>query len=419
MSSTGVAESRGNPVATGEARADWLILAGVVLLVTCVFALNVFVRSDTYVSSPDQLATALVPRIGQAPGWNIWGKGLEQPFPNRVLFRFLYIGVARVLNLGPVGIWVEFVAFNYLLTLAEAFLLYFFCARTLRLSRGAALLSVALVQLSFTHVFAFEYPVFVIEDVLAYVFLLGGLMALSKRNTFWFQVCVVLGVLTRETLLILLVVYFLYSHDSLLRKGIAAAPGLLAFALPRLLLGNAAYDPLAVSLAVNLQRPAEAAVFVFAAFGVLWLAILFAWREDLLSGTPLSRTIGITAVVLILIASVIGGRLRETRLVFLAFPWIVVPSVAYVVSQFGRLRRSGELARSLGPAVLVFVAGAVGLGLIASIVPPLQRLATSAPPPMAAYLLGSAALSLAFVVWQWEAHRLLGNETNVPERMEG
>jgi hypothetical protein len=406
LTGTGLAGSRDNRTDTKGVRAEWMILASVVLLVTLVFAVNVFLRSNTYVSSPERLVGALVRRVGQAPGWSLWGRGLEQPFPNRVLFRVLYIGIARTFGLDSFGIWLEFVALNYVLSLAQAFLLYFYCTRTLRLSRGTAALSIALVLLSFTHLFAFEYPVYVIEDVLAYVFLLGGLIALSKQQTVLFQLCVVLGVLTRETLLILLVVYFLYSGHSSILKGVAAIPGLLALALPRLLLGNMAYNPLEVSLAINLQRPVEALVFVFAAFGVLWCVIPFAWYENrLLGGTPLNRTIGVVAVALILIASLVGGRLRETRLVYLAFPWIVVPSAAYLVTQYDRLRRSRKLAQALRLIVPTFAVLAVGISLFVSIFRPLQQLVMSAPLPIAAYLLGSAGLSATFVIWQWEAHR--------------
>jgi len=402
LSSTRLTE----PLDTSRLRAtrrQWVILVCIGLLITLVFAVNVFARSNTYVSSPERLVSALVRRVGQAPGWTVWGQGLEQPFPNRVLFRFLFVGFARTFNLNPFGIWLEFIVFNYVLSLAQAFLLYHYCTRALGTTRFAAALSVVLVHLSFTHVFAFEYPVYVIEDLLAYVFLLGGLIALSKRKPLWFQVCLVLGVLTRETLLILLFVYWLYSSDSLVRKAGAAVLGLAAFVAPRLLVGNMVYNPIEVSLAVNLQRPAEALIFVFAAFGVLWLVAPFAWREDgSLVGTPLDPLIAIWVVILILIASLVGGRLRETRLVFLAFPWIVVPSSAYLAAQWEGVKRAGALPAVLRLAVPVFVGSGLVLGVLA-LCSPLNRMIGSAPFLMRVYLLGLGALSIACLAWRWEA----------------
>jgi hypothetical protein len=405
VSSTERIEPPNNPSSLRAARHQWIFLACIFSLITLVFAVNVLARTNTYISSPDRLVNALVRRVGQIPSWTVWGEKLEQPFPNRVLFRFLYVGVARAFGLGPFGVWAEFVALNYALSLAQAFVLYFYCARTLALPRAVAALSVGLVHLSFTHVFAFEYPVYVIEDLLAYLLLLGGLTALSERKHRLFLACLVLGVLTRETLLILLVVYWLHSRDSLVPKAVAAVLGVAAFAAPRLLLGNMVYNPLQVSLSINLQRPVEALIFVFATFGVLWWTILLAWRENRwLIGTPLDRSIAIWAVILILIASLVGGRLRETRLVFLAFPWIVIPSAAYLVDQFERLKRARVVPAQLRLAVPVFVISGLALGVLV-LLSPIRQMIGSAPPFMQIYLLGVGASSVAFAAWQWGAHR--------------
>lgn len=381
---------------------EWMVFGMITLLITGVFAINVLVRDRPFISSPEVLTETLRLRIGVGPNWSLLGEGLERPYVYRFLFRFVTVGLARVAGLGVVGFWIEFVILSYLLTLLQAALLYFFCHPILKLTWQSAALSVVLTHLSFTSLFAYEYPVWVVEDSLAFVLMLGGLIALSRRNAPVFQVCVVMGVLTRETLLLLIAVYWLYSRDTIPAKLFAAIPALLALVASRVLLaGGLYYDPFAAGANVNFSRPLEATIFVFATFGVLWFIAPFAWRNvSQLDGTAVSRWISPLMVMLIFLVSLLGGRLRETRLVFMCFPWIVIPSSVYIMSWFKTPRTGGVVKRIRRVAVLMSVGLGVGVTILLLQTPSALALMDSAPPEIVVHIMLSVFLSGIFVSWQ-------------------
>ena len=395
---------------SGRPHREWAVVGGIIVLITIIFVVNVFVRHHTYLSSPELLATRLSLRFGDAPMWSLWGEGLEKPYAYRFLFRFLAVGLARLLHLGSFGFWLEYITLSYALTLLQALLLYFYCHSVIRLLWQAAALAVVLTSLSFTGLFAYEFPVWVVEDTLAYVFLLAGLIALSKRKDYLFQLCVVLGVLTRETLLLLLVVRWVYVHENFLKKLLASVPALLVLLIVRLSLGPW-YDPLVAGSNLNFSRPVEAVIFVFATFGVLWFIAPLAWRRGgVLWDTPLKGSISVLMVALILLTSLLGGRLRETRLVFLAFPWVVVPSAVYLTSWLEKPIRARTLVKLLGVSLFVCITMIIAIWILTSYIPAVRVMIDSPPLEMTMYLLASVFLSGVFVLWQiverWPEHVL-------------
>lgn len=247
----------------------------------------------------------------------------------------------------------------------------------------------------------YEKPIWTVEDPLAYVFLLGGLTALSKRDSLLFQCCVVLGVLTRETLLLLVVVRWLYIKESLTKKLLVSVPGLLSLIIVRVALGgDIMYDPLAAGSRFNFQHPVEACVYVFATFGVLWLVAPFAWREDTeLRDTPLNGRICLLVVLLIFLTSLYGGRLRETRLLFLAFPWIVVPSAVYIVTLLKQLADTRVLLKMFVVILCASVAWKVSSMFLVSLFPSIGEVVDSLPWEMSVHLAMSCLFTLIFILW--------------------
>lgn len=394
-------------------RRDWVFMGTFALVIGGIFLLNVYGR-ETYISTPEKLLEVLGLRFGQPPDWSLWGEGLESPYAFRFLFRFVCVSIARLLELKAFGFWVMFVVLSYMLTVTQSLMLYRYSRVDLQLSKLSSALAISFVIFSFTSLFAYEFPVWVFEDVLAYLFVLGGLMSLSARKSLLFQACVVLGVLTRETLLILVIVDWMYSKGkTVFERLIETIPGFLAFLIPRMLMSEIIYNPLGAGSILNFKHPIEALVFLFATFGMLWFIGAVAWqRDDSLNHTPFRGTISLLTVLIILLTSLVGGRLRETRLMFLAFPWIVVPAAVYIKSLLARQGATVKLLWSTFSVTGVFAvfsmmfvlsAHEIGMGFGKTMMlymPWLRDFVATASPAMIVHLAISVLLSCIFVLWQ-------------------
>lgn len=312
-------------------------LAILTLLLICIFVVNILFRGNTYLASPECFVnssfSSISVRFGSPPEWSLLGEGLQSPYASRMLFRFFLVGLVRLFNLHSVGIWLVFTSLNFIFSLLLTYSLFYFSRSVFRLRVSGAFLASFFYLISFTHIFAFEFPTWVFEDILGYVFLINGIVALSKRHYWLFQLCIVGGILTRENLLILLVAFWLYDNSKLRTKLAMTVPAILAFLIPRLLCGSGLYNPLDAGSIRNFQYPIESCGFLFATFGSMWIVAPIAWRNcSRFQDTLLSSNMCKMIILIIFLSTIIGGRLRETRLMFLAFPWIIIPSADYLSS---------------------------------------------------------------------------------------
>jgi hypothetical protein len=115
------------------------------------------------------------------------------------------------------------------------------------------------------------------------------------------------------------------------------------------------YD-LDLALQHNLHWPWAAAGFAFATFGALWLIAPLAWAQArTLRGTPLHGWVAAAAVLTIIVTTALGGRFIEHRVLFLAFPWFLIPAAAFLTEADWRSVK-WSLALALTVPVIVAVA---------------------------------------------------------------
>jgi hypothetical protein len=194
---------------------------------------------------------------------------------------------------------------------------------------------------------AFTTPVHTREDTLAYTLLFTGLIFLIQERRIPFVVICFLGVLTRETLLLLPLLYLFYAKDENLirRLAISAAPAVL-FVAVRVIIGFDKYD-VWEGLKWNLDNPEQVIGFLFITFNVCWIPFLLHllhYRSSVLSsvGSPVHffYKSSIFALAVILLTTFVGGIFNEIRLLYLFCPWIVVISVQFVRSNIGLFKNA-------------------------------------------------------------------------------
>jgi hypothetical protein len=190
---------------------------------------------------------------------------------------------------------------------------------------------------------AFTLPVHTREDTLAYTVMFLGLIAIIKRNPGWVLIISMVGAITRETLLLLPLLYFFYSEDRLLwrRIVIAGVPGLLWIST-RILMGNEQYDVLE-GLRWNLANPEQVAGFLFVSFNVCWLSyvlhVVFFRRGVREAEWPRKffYKSSLFTLSVILITTFAGGIFNEIRLLYLFAPWMIIIFLDFIRENTGSI----------------------------------------------------------------------------------
>jgi hypothetical protein len=151
-----------------------------------------------------------------------------------------------------------------------------------------------------------------------------------KGKPFIVLIASVIGVLCRETLLILPFVYILFcdDHRLFIRISLGAA-AFSAFLLLRYIVGWENYDH-AEGLRWNLHHLEQVIGFTFITFGFLWLPFLTAIFRPLpqILNTLFHRSAGAVLFV-IWTTTFLGGIFNEIRLLFLLAPWVIIIGLTY------------------------------------------------------------------------------------------
>lgn len=178
---------------------------------------------------------------------------------------------------------------------------------------------------------AFTLPVHTRDDTLAYSILFGGLIALIKNQKGVLLLLMIIGALTRETLLLLPLLYFLFVKDtSLIRKLVMSGLPVGVWLWIRLFFSPQGYD-VWEGLRWNLSNLNQVAGFLVITFNVCWLPFLlhlFYYRRRVLDvcGTPAEffyRSAPFALLVVVL-TTFFGGIFNEIRLLYLASPWMII-----------------------------------------------------------------------------------------------
>jgi hypothetical protein len=182
---------------------------------------------------------------------------------------------------------------------------------------------------------AFTLPVHTREDTLAYCLFFVGLGLLLKERRWPFLLLSIMGAFTRETLLLLPALYFLFAKDeSPIRRATITVTPILVWLALRLYLGLESYD-VWEGLRWNVENLNQVIGFLFVSFNVLWLSLLLEWwsyRRDRSAVKPpllfFYRSVWITTAAIIA-TTFAGGIFNEIRLLNLLAPWMIVFFLQY------------------------------------------------------------------------------------------
>lgn len=187
---------------------------------------------------------------------------------------------------------------------------------------------------------AFTVPVHTREDTLAYVILFVGLILIVRQKFLSLLIVSILGAFCRETLLLLPLLYFIFSSEKWLKKIIILFAPIGCWLLFRFL-NQESYDYME-GLRWNISNPIQVVGFLFITFNVLWLLLvgsLFRKRMPDRSNVFLSfffRSFS-TVFVLILISTFFAGIFNEIRLLYLLAPWVIILSLEYIENNWNKL----------------------------------------------------------------------------------
>lgn len=299
-----------------------LILLAVLLFFVSNHSLKGYLRSQT----------SLAKELKSPPDSIIQYRIAEQaPFKYRLLFPSVIKGTYYSLYDGndSDGFYTTYKGWSLLFYISSACVFYFLLA-TCGFQPGYCFAGSVIFLLLPPMLMAFTLPVHTREDTLGYTLLFLGLIFLVKENRMWFLVTALAAALTRETLLILPLLYLFFSRDPLLlrRLFIAGLPCALWLAV-RFLMGHEKYNTWE-GLHWNLDNPEQVAGFLFIAFNVCWIPfvihILFFRSEKSRQAGELSffyRTALFTLAV-ILVTTFVGGIYNEIRLLYVLAPWVII-----------------------------------------------------------------------------------------------
>lgn len=213
----------------------------------------------------------------------------------------------------------------------SAVLSFYFLLNTLGFNKRYTLLGTALFLLSPAVIFAFSLPVHTREDMMAYTLLNLGLICIIREKNMGVLVCSILGVLCRETLLILPLTYFLYSNKNIWNRIGVFVFSILTFFAIRIVLGREGYDFIGLGLRYNLDNIEDSIGFFFLVFSFMWPVFFYdmyitnTTTDQITTNKPMDllRRSSLLIFILVLVTTIVGGRINEIRLLFILFPWVI------------------------------------------------------------------------------------------------
>ncbi len=262
-----------------------------------------------------------------------WHLTAESPYAYRVLFPAIVKGSWHMVagNQDNEAFFLIYQGWS-LVFMLSAVLSLFFLLKTLGFTHAWSFLGSVFFLASPPVLLAYTLPVHTREDMLGYTLLCLGLLCLLRRSLLLFLLTAILGVLCRETLLVLSFVFLFFSHDIKLpyRAAIASVPVALWLAL-RLSIDSPPYD-LWEGLQWNLANMEQVIGFSFITFHGMWVPLFYGILEKQGAGKSSQRVqlfyqSGLAIFILIVATTFVGGIFNEIRLLFLLFPWVIAISL--------------------------------------------------------------------------------------------
>ncbi len=311
-------------------------------LIICLVATTVFFLSNENLKGYLRCDSCLGKEIHSPPD-SLYNYELSNkaPFKYRILFPTI-VKVSHALvfdRFDNIGFYYTYKFWSWFFYVSSACLLFYLMTFA-GFSDGHCLTGAFIFILLPPMLMAYTLPVHTREDPLAYSILFIGLMALLKDKKILFVVISVVGVLCRETLLLLPMLYFFFSDDkNILRRLVIPAIPSIAWLTLRLSMKHAEYD-VEEGFKWNNNNIEQVFGFLFITFNVLWIPFIFHVinLKNRLQTTNKVRQFfyrtSLLTLITILLTTYFGGIYNEIRLLYLLAPWMILITLDFV-EQYG------------------------------------------------------------------------------------
>jgi hypothetical protein len=339
-------------------RIPYLLLLPV--LSAFVLVVNLKLVEGSSIASADALAWDLLGQNQAPPEWpDQWMWHQEAPYKYRILGKLPVWLTWRLFlsGRGPQGFLISFIAWAWIWLTAALFALRGYLADLRRndsageprpgpallAGKPGPLLGVLLFALSPPILFAFKFPVHSTpNDFLEYFLVLLAMLALLRGRPGRMSLLSCLAVFCRETSLLVPLTYLLVADGPWRRRLLWSLAPVLCWILLRLAWWEA-YNPVAGGL-YNLGVPLESLGFLFLVFGPLWLLLLPGRRlaaglEPGWGWSALGSSFPWIAIAALAITLGLA-RVREIRILFILFPFVVPFCLAWFSAAEGRIRQA-------------------------------------------------------------------------------
>lgn len=186
---------------------------------------------------------------------------------------------------------------------------------------------------------AYNLPVHTREDTLGYFLLLMGLVAIVRNETRLIITYSILGVLCRETILLIAFTNLFFNQNQ--KKGVRlfiAAISVSVFLIVRFGNGIESYNHWE-GLHWNINNLSQVVGFSFITFGVLWIPFF----SQIIKKTKQNHSIQIMinsapwVFILVMLTTFLGGIFNEIRLLYVLAPWVISIAILYYKTNANKL----------------------------------------------------------------------------------
>ncbi|TAH27656.1 MAG: hypothetical protein EAZ07_00215 [Cytophagales bacterium] len=270
-----------------------------------------------------------------------WKMSEIAPFKYRFLFPFIVKKTYQAFFSQPnvEGFYYVYLFYTYL-SLCFAGVSFYFLSILVYDNTAFVILSMFLFFTSCPILFSHIVPVHTREDFLAYGLLCMGLIYIIKNYWIAYLLISILGVLCRETLLLLPFIYLFFSNNQFQKlpiKLILAAIPFVVYFLLRYILGTEHYDYW-LGLKWNIKSLEQVVLFFFLTFHLLWFFFIFELfnhsknNKENSSGGLLLHQSALSATGLVLTTTFLFAIFNEIRILFLIFPWVISLSSRWLIN---------------------------------------------------------------------------------------
>ncbi len=260
-----------------------------------------------------------------------WKISEEAPFKYRVLHKAVVKSIYLIIKgqYDDNKIFFRTYQFTGFVLQSLAIILFYFFLIQINLEENAWL-GTLLFALMPPLLFAYNLPVHTREDTLAYTLLILGLLSIVKNNTLFIILFAIVGVLCRETLLLIpFVNLFFNKNQNIYLRLFISAIAFGVFLLIRLYFGLEVYNYWE-GLIWNKKNLPQVIGFGYITFGFLWIPFFYFFKKRVNpTFNHLIYNSAPSVFLLVIITTFVGGIFNEIRILYLLFPWVITSGLFY------------------------------------------------------------------------------------------